>query len=45
MREALRRWHPDKFGQRFGARLAAADRDRILEQVKVVSQALTTLVQ
>ena len=45
VREALRRWHPDKFGQRFGARLAAVDRDRILERVKAVSQALTALVQ
>jgi hypothetical protein len=45
VREALRRWHPDKFGQRFGGRLAAADRDRILERVKTVSQALTALVQ
>jgi hypothetical protein len=45
VREALRRWHPDKFGQRFGSRLAAADRDRILERVKAVSQALTALVQ
>ena len=45
VREALRRWHPDKFGQRFGSRLAAADIDRILERVKVVSQALTALVQ
>ncbi len=45
VREALRRWHPDKFGQRFGGRLAAADRERILERVKAVSQALTALVQ
>jgi hypothetical protein len=45
VREALRRWHPDKFGQRFGGRLAAEDREKILERVKVVSQALTALVQ
>jgi hypothetical protein len=44
VREALRRWHPDKFGQRFGGRLAPEDRERILERVKAVSQALTALV-
>ncbi len=41
IREALRRWHPDKFGQKFGANLYEAHRDKILAKVKVVSQALT----
>lgn len=37
------RWHPDKFESRFGRRLAAKDRERILERVKGVSQALNAL--
>ncbi len=41
VREALRRWHPDKFGQRFGASLYEPHREKILARVKVVSQALT----
>jgi hypothetical protein len=41
VREGLRRWHPDKFGQRFGALLLERDRQRILEKVREVSQALT----
>jgi len=37
------RWHPDRFAQRCGARLAAAHRDRILRRVKEVSQILNEL--
>ncbi len=37
------RWHPDKFESRFRRRLAAEDRERILERVKGVSQALNAL--
>ncbi len=37
------RWHPDKFDARFGRRLAAADRQQILDRVKGISQALNAL--
>jgi hypothetical protein len=39
----LRRWHPDKFVAKFGSRLAAEDRERILMRVKETSQALNAL--
>ena len=34
------RWHPDKFSQRFGERLAEGDRARVMERVKATSQAI-----
>lgn len=43
LRLELMRWHPDKFEARFGRRLRAADRPRILDRVKSVSQALNAL--
>ena len=43
LRLELMRWHPDKFEARFGRRLRAADRSRILDRVKSVSQALNAL--
>ena len=45
VREALRRWHPDKFEQRFGHRLAEAERPAILDRVKQISQSLTAMIQ
>ena len=37
----LRRWHPDKFGARYGARvLAGGDGDRVMERVNAVARAL-----
>lgn len=46
-REALKtemlRWHPDKFWQRFGARLAVEDRERIMQHVKLVSQQINAV--
>jgi len=37
----LRRWHPDKFGARYGPRVAAGgDGDRVMERVNVVARAL-----
>jgi NF-kappa-B inhibitor-like protein 1 len=40
----LRRWHPDKFVSRWGARLLHAERDDVLAHVKQVSQCLTELL-
>jgi len=38
-RRCAMRWHPDRWQQRYGARLVAADRERILNQVQAISQA------
>ena len=35
-----RTWHPDKFVQKFGRRLKDSEREKILEKVKELSQAL-----
>ena len=43
LRLELMRWHPDKFEARFGRRLKAGDRSRILDRVKGMSQALNAL--
>lgn len=40
-RRASLRWHPDKVGARLGARIAAADRERVMERVTAVNLALT----
>jgi NF-kappa-B inhibitor-like protein 1 len=45
LREELMRWHPDKFGARYGARLAPAERERIHARVNVMSQTVATLFQ
>jgi hypothetical protein len=45
LRKELMRWHPDKFTARYGARLAAADRDAVQASVKAVAQQLTALKQ
>jgi hypothetical protein len=44
LRSELLRWHPDKFVARFGARVAAGDRDRVLAGVQHTSQMLTSMV-
>lgn len=48
-RRQLRRqqalWHPDKFAQRCGGRLAEPDRDRILATVTALSQELNRLAE
>lgn len=48
-RKFLRRqqalWHPDKFAQRCGGRLKDKDRQRILDTVTALSQALNSLAQ
>ena len=45
VRAELMRWHPDKFGARFGPRLAARERAGVLERVKAVAQMLTELAR
>lgn len=37
------RWHPDRFAQRCGHRLATDERERILRRVKEISQILNEL--
>mmetsp|Transcript_35602 Transcript_35602/g.67149 ORF Transcript_35602/g.67149 Transcript_35602/m.67149 type:complete len:451 (+) Transcript_35602:262-1614(+) len=39
-RKLTMRWHPDKFQNRYGSGLAAADHERILNRVKDISQIL-----
>jgi len=41
IREAIRRWHPDKFQQKVGERICEKDADLVMEKVKLISQALT----
>ncbi|KAK9813272.1 hypothetical protein WJX72_011743 [[Myrmecia] bisecta] len=43
VRLELLRWHPDKFMARFGKRLLAAERDRILARVQAISQVLNVI--
>ena len=45
LKKALLRWHPDKFLQSFGSRLAADEREAILQRVTEVSQAINSLHQ
>lgn len=42
-RAELMRWHPDKFIAKFGARLLATDRTRILDKVNTISQLLNSI--
>ncbi|XP_061434646.1 NF-kappa-B inhibitor-like protein 1 [Lethenteron reissneri] len=44
LRRQLVLWHPDKFEQRFGARLHVAEREGVLRTVKELSQALNRLM-
>ncbi len=41
-RDALLKWHPDKFCQRFGSRLGGA-REAVLARVKAVAQAINAI--
>lgn len=43
LRKELMRWHPDKFGARFGGRLVPGDREAVLAGVQAVAQQLTAL--
>jgi len=43
LRDQQIRWHPDKFMQRFGARVDISDKDKILARVTVLSQKLNQL--
>ena len=40
IREEIRRWHPDKFLQKVGARVAPDQQQGVMDRVKGVSQAL-----
>lgn len=42
IRKAQRRWHPDKFVQKHGARVAESAQDAVMERVKVVAQAINS---
>jgi DnaJ-class molecular chaperone len=39
-RKATLRWHPDKFIGKFGKLMAPADEERIMNEVKNISQAI-----
>lgn len=41
IREAIRKWHPDKFQQKLGDRICEKDVELVMERVKLISQALT----
>lgn len=43
LRLELMRWHPDKFQARFAKRIAAGDRERVLERVDAQTKALNAL--
>jgi len=43
LRLELMRWHPDKFVARFGGRVVEAERERVLQRVKEISQMLNSL--
>jgi NF-kappa-B inhibitor-like protein 1 len=45
LRKELMRWHPDKFGARFGKRLAEGDKAAVFAGVQAVAQQLTALKQ
>lgn len=40
VRQQQVRWHPDKFRQRFGERLEEGSKEKVLERVKQISQAI-----
>jgi hypothetical protein len=45
VREALMRWHPDKFAQKFSARLDHAERDSILAKVNDIASEIAAVSQ
>jgi hypothetical protein len=44
LRGELMRWHPDKFGARYGNRVTPGDRERVTAGVRAVAQQLTGLM-
>lgn len=44
LRLEIMRWHPDKFIAAFGSKLAASEKDRIVNRVKEMSQMLTSIM-
>jgi hypothetical protein len=45
LQSEMRRWHPDKFGARWGGRLVESDAALVLERVKQVAQSLNELLK
>jgi hypothetical protein len=43
LRALQARWHPDRFSQKFGARLAAEERDEVLRRVTAVAARINAL--
>lgn len=41
IREEIRRWHPDKFWQKVGQRVAEDQKEEVMKKIKEISQALT----
>jgi hypothetical protein len=39
------RWHPDRFMQKFGTRLAAGERDAILQRIQEVAARINVITQ
>lgn len=44
LKEQQVRWHPDKFLQKCGNRLESGDREKVIEQVKQLSQEINSLL-
>lgn len=44
LKEQQIRWHPDRFLQRCGDRLDIEEREKIIEQVKTLSQEINSLL-
>jgi len=42
VREAIRKWHPDKFQQKMGGRIIDSEKILVMERVKQISQVLTS---
>jgi len=42
IREEVRRWHPDKFVQKIGARIVEEEKEIVMDKVKAISQALNS---
>lgn len=43
LRDQQIRWHPDKFLQRFGGKLSASEKEKIMKRVTLLSQDLNKL--
>lgn len=45
LRDQMKRWHPDKFLQKFGNHIVSTEREQVLQRVKQVSQELNQLLE